>query len=57
MCSSDLWTMAKGDHVLPIPGTRRLRWLEENVGAASVALTTADVAELDALPEAAGSRY
>ena len=51
------WTMAKGDHVLPIPGTRRLRWLEENVGAASVALTTADVAELDALPEAAGSRY
>ena len=49
--------MAKGDHVLPIPGTRRLRWLEENVGAASVALTTADVAELDALPEAAGSRY
>lgn len=51
------WTLAKGEHVLSIPGTRRPRYLEENVAAAGVALSAADVAELDALPAPVGSRY
>ena len=51
------WLLAKGDHVVPIPGTKRLTRLEENAGAASVELSAEDLAELDALPEAVGERY
>lgn len=51
------WCLAQGDHVLPIPGTKRIRYVEENVAAASLELTTGDLAELDALPEAFGPRY
>ena len=54
------WTMAKGDHVLPIPGTRSIRHLEENHDAAKVRLTAEQVARLDAAfaPErAVGPRY
>jgi aryl-alcohol dehydrogenase-like predicted oxidoreductase len=54
------WLLAKGDDVVPIPGTKRRSFLEENAGAADVKLTPADVAALDAaLPEgkAAGDRY
>ena len=51
------WVLAQGDHVIPIPGTKRLEYLEENVGAAEVVLGAADLAELDALPAAVGSRY
>jgi aryl-alcohol dehydrogenase-like predicted oxidoreductase len=51
------WLLAKGDHVVPIPGTKRLSRLEENAGAASVELSAEDLAELDALPEAVGERY
>ncbi len=54
------WLLHKGDDVVPIPGTKRRRWLEENVGAAGVSLSPADVAALDAaLPpgKVAGPRY
>jgi aryl-alcohol dehydrogenase-like predicted oxidoreductase len=51
------WTLAQGDHVVPIPGTKRLRWLEENAAAADVVLGADDLAELDALPAAVGARY
>jgi aryl-alcohol dehydrogenase-like predicted oxidoreductase len=51
------WVLAQGEHVVPIPGTKRIPYLEENVGAAEIALTPEDLAELDALPEAVGSRY
>jgi aryl-alcohol dehydrogenase-like predicted oxidoreductase len=51
------WVLAQGDHVVPIPGTKRLAYLEENVAAAGVRLGPGDLAELDALPEAAGARY
>lgn len=51
------WTLAQGPHVIPIPGTRRMRYVEENAAAAAIRLTEQDLAELDALPEAAGSRY
>jgi aryl-alcohol dehydrogenase-like predicted oxidoreductase len=54
------WLLAKHDHVVPIPGTRRTRYLDENVAATGIKLNAAEVAELDALfpPEAvAGTRY
>lgn len=54
------WTLAKGDHVIPIPGTTRLTHLEENHGAAGVVLTPEHVARLDDIfaPErAVGLRY
>ncbi|MGZ6694948.1 MAG: aldo/keto reductase [Solirubrobacteraceae bacterium] len=51
------WVLAQGEHVVPIPGTRRRRWLEENAAAASLRLSAADLAELDALPAPAGARY
>jgi aryl-alcohol dehydrogenase-like predicted oxidoreductase len=51
------WTLAQGDHVVPIPGTKRIPYLEENAAAADLELTAADLAELDAVPEAVGTRY
>jgi aryl-alcohol dehydrogenase-like predicted oxidoreductase len=54
------WLLHKGDDIVPIPGTKRRKYLEENAAAASLALSAADVATLDdALrPEAiAGPRY
>jgi aryl-alcohol dehydrogenase-like predicted oxidoreductase len=41
------WLLAQDPGIVPIPGTRRLARLEENVAAADVVLTTADLAELD----------
>jgi aryl-alcohol dehydrogenase-like predicted oxidoreductase len=54
------WLLHKGPDVVPIPGTKRRRYLEENVGAADVSLTPADMAALDAAlaPEnVSGPRY
>jgi aryl-alcohol dehydrogenase-like predicted oxidoreductase len=51
------WTLAQGDQVIPIPGTKRIAYLDENLGASSVALTRDDLAALDALPTASGTRY
>jgi len=51
------WLLAQGEHVVPIPGTKKVSRLEENAAAASVTLSAADLAELDALPEAVGERY
>jgi aryl-alcohol dehydrogenase-like predicted oxidoreductase len=54
------WVMAQGDDVVPIPGTKRRPYLEENVGAASVELTPEDLARLDAIAPpgvAVGGRY
>jgi aryl-alcohol dehydrogenase-like predicted oxidoreductase len=48
------WTMAQSDNVVPIPGTRRLRWLEENVAAADLQLTAADLRDIDNLPAPVG---
>ncbi|MCQ8828121.1 aldo/keto reductase [Streptomyces malaysiensis] len=44
------WLLAKADDVVPIPGTLHLSRLEENSGAAEVALTEEEIARLDALP-------
>jgi len=54
------WLLHKGDDLVPIPGTKRRRYLEENVRAAEIALNSADLSQLDAalLPEVvAGPRY
>ena len=51
------WTLAQGEHVLPIPGTKRRRYLEENLGAGDLVLSAEDLADLDALPVAEGARY
>src|SRR5438477_517081 len=54
------WVMAQGDHVVPIPGTKRRRYLEENAAAADVELTAADLAALaQVIPADAvvGDRY
>jgi aryl-alcohol dehydrogenase-like predicted oxidoreductase len=52
------WVLAQGDDVVPIPGTKRRAYLEQNAGAADVVLTDDDLARIDAeIPEAAGERY
>jgi aryl-alcohol dehydrogenase-like predicted oxidoreductase len=54
------WLLAKGDDIVPIPGSKRRSRVEENVGAADVALTGQDVATLDEIAPAgvaAGERY
>jgi aryl-alcohol dehydrogenase-like predicted oxidoreductase len=54
------WTLARGDDIVPIPGTKRRPYLEENLGALNVELTADDLARLDAISPkgaAAGTRY
>ena len=54
------WVLAQGNDVVPIPGTKRRKYLEENVGALSVKLTKEDLRGIDEVfpPEAAaGQRY
>lgn len=51
------WVLSRGEQVIPIPGTRRIPYLEENVGAAGLALSEDDLQALDALPPAVGARY
>jgi aryl-alcohol dehydrogenase-like predicted oxidoreductase len=54
------WVLAQGDDVIPIPGTKRRKYLEENIAAEGIALTAAEVAEIGAIFPAgatAGSRY
>jgi aryl-alcohol dehydrogenase-like predicted oxidoreductase len=54
------WVLAQGDDIVPIPGTKRVKYLEENAGALDVALTGDDLGALEeAAPRgaAAGERY
>jgi aryl-alcohol dehydrogenase-like predicted oxidoreductase len=52
------WVLARGDDLVPIPGTKRRTYLEQNARAVEVELTEDDLARIDAeLPEAAGERY
>ena len=48
---------AVGRHVVPIPGTKTPRYLTDNAGAADIALSAADLTDLDALPAPQGTRY
>ena len=49
------WLQAQGDDVVPIPGTKRRKYLEENVAALELSLDPADLARLDGL-RASGDR-
>jgi aryl-alcohol dehydrogenase-like predicted oxidoreductase len=54
------WLLHKGDDIAPIPGTKRRKYLEENVAAAGLVLSTAEIEELDralAPGKVAGPRY
>jgi len=51
------WVLLRGDDVVPIPGTKRRTYLEQNAAASEVALTAGEIAELDSIGEAAGARY
>ncbi|MBJ7457725.1 MAG: aldo/keto reductase [Thermoleophilaceae bacterium] len=51
------WVLAQGSDIVPIPGTKRRSYLEENLGAVDVLLTDDDLRRLDALPKPAGDRY
>jgi len=49
------WVLAQGRHVVPVPGTKKERWVVENAAAARLELTGEDLAEIAALPPARGS--
>jgi aryl-alcohol dehydrogenase-like predicted oxidoreductase len=52
------WVLAQGEDIVPIPGTKRRAYLEQNAAAADVVLTASDLARIDAeVPQAAGERY
>ncbi|MEU2617980.1 aldo/keto reductase [Streptomyces sp. NPDC007157] len=52
------WVLAQGEHIVPIPGTKRRTYLEQNAGAVDVELTKEDLARIDVeIPKAAGERY
>jgi aryl-alcohol dehydrogenase-like predicted oxidoreductase len=54
------WVLAQGDDIVPIPGTKRRRYLEENAAALDVELTDEDIASIESVAPrgvAAGERY
>jgi aryl-alcohol dehydrogenase-like predicted oxidoreductase len=51
------WLLAQGPYIVPIPGTRRVRHLEENAAAAEIRLADRDLVELSKLPDVTGTRY
>ena len=52
------WVLAQGDDIVPIPGTKRRSYLEQNAGAIDVELSDDDLARIgDAIGEPAGTRY
>jgi aryl-alcohol dehydrogenase-like predicted oxidoreductase len=52
------WVLAQGEDLVPIPGTKRRKYLEENASAVDVELSDDDLARIEAeLPKAAGERY
>lgn len=51
------WLLAQGPDIVPIPGTKRRRWLQDNVAAAAISLTAADLAAVSAVGATSGARY
>lgn len=54
------WVLAQGEHLVPIPGTRRIRTLEDNVAAADIVLTAEDLVRIEGVfpkDAASGHRY
>jgi aryl-alcohol dehydrogenase-like predicted oxidoreductase len=52
------WVLAQGEDIVPIPGTKRIKYLDENLGALNVRLTAEELQRInDVLPAASGERY
>jgi aryl-alcohol dehydrogenase-like predicted oxidoreductase len=54
------WVLAQGDHIVPIPGTRRIKYLEENIAATEIQLSKSELVQLNKISEEfhiAGARY
>ena len=54
------WVLAQGEHIVPIPGTKRRKYLQENIGALDVDLSSQDLERIDEVAPKdafAGSRY
>ncbi|MDP9869363.1 MULTISPECIES: aldo/keto reductase [Streptosporangium] len=51
------WLLAKGEHIVPIPGTKRVARVEENIAADGIELTAERIGKLDNLPPAAGEHH
>ncbi|MEV2211549.1 aldo/keto reductase [Streptomyces sp. NPDC050997] len=51
------WLLAQGDDIAPIPGTKRVERVEENIAADGIVLTTEQIEKLDQLPAAAGDHH
>lgn len=51
------WVLAQGEHTVPIPGTKRRRWLDENVAAADLTLDEEDLRLIAELPTSVAPRY
>ena len=51
------WVLAQGDDIAPIPGTKRVRRVEENTAADALRLTDEQIAQLNAMPQAAGDTH
>jgi len=51
------WLLAKGEDIVPIPGTKHRTYVEENVGALTVTVSGAEIALIEGLGAAAGARY
>jgi aryl-alcohol dehydrogenase-like predicted oxidoreductase len=49
--------MAQGPNVVPIPGTKRRKWLEDNCASVNVVLTQQDLTDLGNLPKSVAPRY
>jgi aryl-alcohol dehydrogenase-like predicted oxidoreductase len=51
------WTLAQGEHVVPIPGTKKMRRLEENAAAADLDLPEDALTDLEQIPASVAPRY
>jgi aryl-alcohol dehydrogenase-like predicted oxidoreductase len=52
------WVLSRGEHVVPIPGTKHVSFVEENIAALELELSDSDLGRLtEAMPEPAGERY
>ena len=51
------WVLAQGDHLVPIPGTKKLKYLQENIAAAELILTEEDLSDLAKIQTPIGLRY
>lgn len=51
------WVLAQGDDIVPIPGTKRVNYLEENLGALEITLSQSHLQRLNAVVSPVGDRY